>query len=610
MLLALAALAAATVQMSVDVDLRDAPRRIFHSKLTLPAHAGRQAFLYPRWIPGEHGPNGPIADLAGLRFSVGNSVLTWQRDPVDMFRILVDVPQGAREVQAQLDFLSPPPGQRGFSGGTSATAHLAVLSWNQVLLYPEGAAARDLQVRASVRVPSTWKIATALAIESAGEEKRFAPVSLEALVDSPVLAGALLREVPIGQAGVPHFLDIAGESEDTVRLPPELKARYDALVGQAQTLFGAHHYAAYHFLLTLSDSVAHFGLEHHQSSDDRVPERVFLDEELRLVRLARLLPHEFTHSWNGKYRRPAGLATADFQAPMKGELLWVYEGLTDWLGTVLAARSGLWTPEQARDFLAYDAATMQSHRGRAWRPLEDTAVAAQVLFPSRDDWSSWRRDTDFYLEGDLLWLEVDAILRERSNGAKSLDDFCQLFLGGKSGPPEVSPYGFDDIVAALQQVVAYDWKTHLSQRVRGFSLHPPLDGLTRTGWKLDWGPAPNTYYRALERAARLIDARGSIGALFDYDKALVVDVVPDSPADRAHVPPGSRVLAVNGRKYSEERLRDAIADTARGGRLELLLENAETIGTFPIDWRGGTRYPRLARDESKPDVLTRILAPR
>jgi predicted metalloprotease with PDZ domain len=599
-------------EMSLQVDLREAPRRIFHSRMRIPARPGQLALRYPKWIPGEHGPNGPIGDVAGLVFTASGKRLSWRRDSDDMFRILVDVPQGANEIEAQLDFISPPPETRGFSGGASASAHVAVLSWNQVLLQPEEAAPARMRVSASLRLPARWKFGTPLRSQGGGDVTSFAPVSLEELVDSPVLAGEFLHEIPIGPpGGAPHFVELAGESEDLLHVDPHLKSQWDALVAQAQLLFGAHHYRSYRFLLTLSDDLAHFGLEHHESSDDRVPERVLLDPDLRLSRLAGLLPHEFTHSWNGKYRRPQGLATGDYQKPMRGDLLWVYEGLTNYLGNLLAARSGLFTPDQARGALAFSADMMSAHRGRLWRPLADTAVAAQVLYGARDDWDAWRRDVDFYLEGDLLWLEADTMIREASKGERSLDDFCKRFHGGQSGMPAVEPYTLDDLVAALSQVASLDWAGFFRKRVFDVAPEPPLGGIERGGWKLVYGPEEPEFHKSYEKARKLIDLKASAGIVAtDEDRVLILDVVPGSPADKAGVPPGTRLAAVNGRKANGDRLRTAVAETARGGKLEFLVENAETYSMHVLDYKGGLRYPRLERDASRPDMLTRILSPR
>lgn len=350
------------------VDASDAPRKIFHARLTLPAAAGEMTLVYPKWIPGEHGPTGPVTDLAGLRFTAGGQTLAWRRDDVDMYALHFTVPPGATTVEVMLDYLSP-TAVEGFSSGASATAKMTVVSWNQMLLYPANSATDAVMFQASLKLPAGWKFGTALPVASqAGDTVEFAPANLTTLVDSPVITGQYYRAFDLSPGQTPsHEIDAAADSAAALEMPETLLNHYRQLVAETGALYGSRHYRDYHFLLSLSDYVAHFGLEHHESSDDRVDERTFTDETLRKL-AASLLPHEFTHSWNGKYRRPAGLATPNFQEPMKGELLWVYEGLTEYLGDILAARSGLWTPEQYRDNLARVAAYLSQRPGRTWRP--------------------------------------------------------------------------------------------------------------------------------------------------------------------------------------------------------------------------------------------------
>jgi predicted metalloprotease with PDZ domain len=599
--------------MLVEVDLTDAPRRLFHAHLVVPAKPGPLALVYPKWIPGEHMPSGPVVDVAGLVFRAGGVVLAWKRDDVDMYTIRLEVPQGATEVDVALDELSPPPGQEGFSAGASATANLALLSWNQVVFYPSGVEPRNYPVLASVKLPTGWTLSTALApLPHTGpdaERTSFAPCSLSRLVDSPVLAGAHLREVPLGTVGgAPHYLTVAAETASDTELLPQQKAAFEKLVAEANVLFGAHHYDSYRFLTTLSDSVAHFGLEHHQSSDDRVDGRTLVDPELFLAS-GTLWSHEYSHSWNGKYRRPQGLSPQYYQQPMKDDLLWVYEGLTQYLGDVLGARSGLSPGTTARDVIALEADDMQQHRGRVWRPLSDTAVEASLLYGARPDWEAWRRGVDFYEEGTLIWLEVDALIREKSKGSRSLDDFCKHFHGGKNGPPELKPYTFEDVVAGLNEVVPFDWRGLLEKRLSSLGADAPLYGIEAAGWKLAYGPEPSAVQRAREHRSKRVDVRASIGVTVDPKDGALIDVVPDSPAFKAGLGPAMHLVAVNGRKFSVDGLRAAIARSSTE-RIELLVENAETFRTYPLEYSGGPRYPHLERIPGKPDLLSAILAPR
>ncbi len=602
--------------IQIAVDLREAPRRIFHARLTIPAAPGPLTLEYPQWIPGEHEPSGPIADLAGVRFTAGGKPLAWRRDAVDMYAFHCQVPAGADSVEVTLDYLSPGGGE-GFSASPAATAQLAVLEWNLLVLYPQGSKSDALTYAASLRLPAGWKFGTALevAAESAGEIK-FQPVSLTTLVDSPVIAGAYFRAVELSPGETPaHQLDLAGDSAAAVAISPELVDRFKRLVTEAGALFGARHYRHYDFLLALSDYVHPFGLEHHQSSDNRAAERALHDPDLYLL-FAGLLPHEFVHSWNGKYRRPAGLATPDFQQPMRGELLWVYEGLTQYLGGVLAARSGLRTPEQYREHLAWVAAYLDQRPGRTWRPLADTAVAAQMLYGARPDWASWRRGVDYYDESDLIWLEADTIIRQRSHGARSLDDFCRQFYGGTSGAPVVVTYTFEDVVTALNEAAAYDWRNFFLTRLESNGPHAPLGGIEGGGWRLVYTDVVNEHLRSAEEATDVFDVRFSLGVILrhkenDKDDGKIIDVIPGSPAAQAGIGPGMKLIAVNGRQWSPVLVREAIR-SAKGGAepIELLVENAEYYKTYRLDYHDGERYPHLEREPGRPDVLEQILRAR
>ena len=594
--------------ITLELDAREAPRKIFHARLVFPASAGPMTLLYPKWVPGEHGPTGPITDLAGLEFRAGGRPVAWKRDPVDMYAISCEVPPGADAVEVRLDYLSP-AATTGFSSGASATPALAVVSWNTVLLYPAGTDSDRVTYAASIRLPEGWKFATALETERSDRDRiAFRPVSLTTLVDSPLLAGAYLKTHPLSDGPIAHRLNLASDAEGPLSIPSSQLDAYRRLVDETGALFGARHYRHYDFLLTLSDAVSHFGLEHHESSDDRVAERWLVDEEKRLAGGADLLPHEMVHSWNGKYRRPAGLAPGRFDQPMRGELLWVYEGLTQYLGSVLAARSGLWTLDQARQNAAITAAEMETTRGRTWRPLADTAVAAQLLYEARSDWAAWRRGVDYYPEGFLLWLEADTLIRRETRGAKSLDDFCRLFYGPPGGPPTVAPYTFADVTAALNRILPYDWNAFWKERLESTAPHAPLAGIAASGWRLTYGTSPSELLRAREGANKTADERFSIGILVNED-GFVPDVVPESAASKAGVGPGMRLVAVNGRRYTREGLRDAVAASGRQS-IELLVANGDFFRTYRLDYTGGLRFPQLERDETKTDLLTKILEPR
>ncbi len=595
--------------VKLEVDATDAPRKILHARLRFPASPGPLTLLYPKWLQGEHAPTGPIADLVGLKMSALGKPVAWQRDAEDMCAFHLEVPAGAEAVDVALDFLLP-PNNAGFSSGASATAQLLVLSWNYVVLYPKGAKAAEIQYAATLHLPDGWKYGTSLPLASAsGNGLEFSPVSLETLVDSPLIAGAHFRTVDLTPGATPsHALHIVADSAAALDLTPENRRNFSRLVAETGALFGARHYRDYHFLLTLSDHVAHFGLEHHESSDNRQPEKYLTDPDtLKLVAL--LLPHEMVHSWNGKYRRPAGLATPDFDTPLKTELLWVYEGLTDYLGNVLAARCGLWTDVTFREDLALNAAMLDHQAGRGWRPLADTTVAAQVLYPARSEGASARRSVDFYPEGDLIWLEVDALIRQATEGRRSLDDFCKKFLGGENGPPQVIPYSYEDVVSTLNEIAPHDWREFFQTRVYDPNPRAPLGGIEGSGWKLVYNDSLPEMLKIAETAKKFTDLSFSLGLKIKEDGA-ILDVIPGSPADEAGVGVAMKLVAVNGRRWKPELVRTAIkAAKTDAAPIELLVENQDYFKTCKVDYHGGERYPHLERDAAKPDLLTEILKP-
>jgi predicted metalloprotease with PDZ domain len=613
--LAAPALAANAPRVSLTVDATEAPRKIYHARMTIPASSGTLTLYYPKWIPGEHGPTGPIEALAGLRFTANGQILKWRRDLLDGWTIHVDVPAGAASVEAALDFISPPVTGGEYTGGPSATDKLAIINWNTMLLYPEGWTSDELIYEARLRLPAGWKFGTALPVASqTGEQPNgqplitFKPVSLTTLVDSPVNTGEYMRSVTLGES--PHVeLDIAADSAAALDAPPEVFEHYRQLVTQAQELFGTHHYREYHFLYTLSDHVAHFGLEHHESNDSRRPERALVDPDLRLTS-AGLLPHEFVHSWNGKFRRPADLATPDYEKPMRTDLLWVYEGLTEYLGDILSARSGLANPEQFRDALAMNAAELDHRSGRVWRNLQDTADGVPTMQDAPHEWQSWRRSLDYYEEEELNWLWVDTIIRQETHGKKSMDDFCHIFHGGQGEKPEVKTYTFGDVMDTLNQVAAYDWRGFWIERLTNHGPGAPLEGIERSGWKLVYDENESEQMRAWEIEHREINAKYSIG-LWLKDDGEIVDTIEGMPAALAGIGPGMKVVAVNGRRFSADILHDALrTGKASSAPLELLIENTGYYKTYKVDYHGGNKYPHLVRDESTRDVLSAIIKPR
>ena len=596
----------------IAVDLRDTPRHAFHAKLKFPVKPGPLTLVYPKWIQGEHAPTGPIVNLTGLKMLAGGKEVPWRRDDVDMFAFHLDVPQGAEMLEVSLDYLSPPPESSGSRDRSDATAKIAVLNWYLVTLYPQGRKTDDLTYEASLQLPAGWKYGTALPVaKETPEEIAFAPATLTTLIDSPVITGEYFRNIDLAPGQQPeHAMHIAADGPAALAASTSEVQHMRQLVAESGALFGARHYRRYDFLLALSDKMPPDGVEHHESSDNRTPETLFLDPDVHETQMD-LLAHEFTHSWNGKYRRPAGLVASDYQTPLKGDLLWVYEGLTQYYGVMLSARSGFWTPQRLREYLAATAAYLNDRPGRTWRDLQDTAISAQILYSAPVAGSSWRRSVDYYDEGTLIWLEADTIIRKESNRKKSLDDFCRKFHGGENSAPKVVPYTFADVVAAMNEVTPYDWTSFFTERLTTHGPGAPLGGVVNSGWKLVFTETMNEHQRSEEIVSQEVDVEYSLGfhvhATGGEESDRILDVIPGSPADKAGLAPGMHLLAVNGRRWTPELLRDAIKRAKNNKEpIELLAENNDYFQTFRVEYHGGEKYPHLEAIDGKTDVLAEI----
>jgi len=594
--------------ITLTLDATQAPEKILHTRMVMPVQPGPLTLYYPKWIPGEHAAAGPVGSVAGLKFMADGKVIPWRRDLLDVFTFHVEVPEGTQSLEADFDYIDS-----GGAFGGSATDKLVIVSWNQNLLYPAGVPAAEITYHPALRLPEGWKFGTALPQETTtGNEITFAPVALDRLVDSPVIAGEFYRAVDVTPPGEPihHEIDMVADSEAALAMSPEVRKDFTNLVAETGKLFGARHYRDYHFLLTLSNHVAHFGLEHHESNDSRAEERGVIAPQGKRG-LGGLLSHEFIHSWNGKFRRPADLSTPEFETPMKTDLLWVYEGLTDFLGNLLATRSGLWTPEQYHENLADTAADLGPGRpGRTWRPLEDTAdaVAGMAFGRGGGGWFNWRRGTDYYPEGDLLWLEVATLIHDQSHGQKSFEDFCHLFYGGPNDGPQLKTYTFQELVSSLNQVVPYDWAGFFHERLTSTSPEAPLGGIEAGGWKVEYSERPP------EGAGRGpfgggVNAAYSIGLRLGNDGG-VQDSIVGGLADKAGITSGMRVVAVNDRAFTPDLLHDALkAGTNSSQPIRLLVLSDDYYKTCTIDYHGGERYPHLVRLEGKADLLDEIAKP-
>jgi predicted metalloprotease with PDZ domain len=599
--------------MTLQVDLTDLDRKIFRARQALPVQPGPLTLYYPRWVPGHHSPTGEVVQLTGLQIESRGRRIAWTRDPLDTHAFHLEVPAGVDTLHLEFQFVSPlDPG----TGRVVSTPEILGLQWNTVVLYPAGHPASRIQVQPSVTLPAGWSFGSALELAGrSGDTLRFRPVSVETLVDSPLFAGRHYRQVELDpgarDAGRPPVrLHIVADQPAQLAAAPEHIAAHRALVEQADKLFGARHFAHYDFLLALSDSFGGIGLEHHQSSENGVKPTYFTEWAKPAVGRD-LLAHEYAHSWNGKFRRPADLTTPHFNVPMQTGLLWVYEGQTQFWGKVLAARSGLMSAADAREDLAAAAAWLDHRAGRSWRNLQDTTHEPIISRRGHRDWGSWQRGADYYDEARLIWLEADMLIREASQGQRSLDDFARAFFGVEPGRVAPLTYGFDDVVRALNRVQPHDWAGFLRQRLDTHERGAPMQGLARSGWRLAWSDKPSDFFKARETLTKAADFSHSLGITVATEGHKVSGVAWGSPAFDAGVAPASTLLAVNGRSYKPEWLKDVITEAkASGAPIELLLKSGELYRSVKLAYRGGLRYPTLQRIEGTPDRLSEMLAPR
>ncbi len=598
----------------LEVDATTISRKILSAHESFPVASTTEHtvdLVYPKWIPGDHAPTGPIADLVNLRFTADGKTLSWARDPVDMYRFHIPVPAGTSLLVADFTLVGAYVAGNDFAPGNTSTPVQGDVNWDQLVLYPADTAADRVTVAASIKLPERWSYATALPHPSQqGAAIHFDPVLLTTLIDSPLMCGSIMREFDITPKGVSqrHLLDLFEKSPEGLNVPPERIAAYRNLVSEAGAMFHSHHYASYHFLVE-AQSESSDGLEHHQSSDEQMPELGMVSPSFS-AEAGNLLAHEMIHSWNGKFRRPAGLATSDYQQPMVGDLLWVYEGLTSYWAEILATRAGLETSAQMKDRMALYQAEMDARSGRGWRNLQDVSRSAQLLYSAGEQWTNLRRSTDYYREGPLLWLQVDSLLREKSHGARSLDTFAADFFGPPDGVVAVKPYTYEELIAALNHVVAFDWNGLLQGNLLATR---PDSGFTRPGsGRMDCGLHRRAKPAAvdLEAISQQADLSTSIGLVIDPD-GTIIDLVPDSAAGRAGLAPAVKLMGVNHRVYSADLLRQAIVNAETSQQpIDLLTLTDGFYADFAVDYHQGLRSPHLSRIEGKPDLLTAIVQPR
>jgi predicted metalloprotease with PDZ domain len=597
--------------IQITADLSDAPRKIYHAEIDIPVSPGMVSLTTPEWIPGNHRPTGPVSDITGVVFTANGKPLTWRRDDQDLYQFHVTVPEGVTTLHAHLDCIVT----------SRVSQKLAVLEWEKLLLYPANTPVADIAIQPSVTVSKGWGIGTALTPTDGydpqhpkGGTTHYAATTVEQLEDSPVIAGEYFHEFALAPEVTPkHYIDVVSDMPEDSNLRPALLTELNNLVRETGAAYNSRHYHVYHLLLTLSDVAGGEGLEHGQSSDNGVGEKGFSDDAHQLAE-ADLLAHEFTHSWNGKYRRPFNLYQTDFAKMQQGSLLWVYEGMTQYLGNVLAARSGLKTQAQYRDLLAMSAANLDYKPGRQWRSTEDTAIAASILRGGNPAWSNWRRGQDYYQEGELFWLDADTLIRKQTNNKKSLTDFLHIFLakGGNTGPLIV-PYNREELIADLNQVVKYDWAGFMHERIDNVNPHADLEGIERGGYKLVFTDKPSASEHTMAatggRRASGVNVWYSLGFRVSSE-GVITDVRWGSPADKANLAPGAKLIAVNGNVYSADALRNAVREAkGKTDPIHLILQADTFVSTADIDYHDGERYPELQRIEGAPAYLDDITAP-
>ncbi len=597
--------------IQITADLSDAPRKLYHAEVDIPVTAGPVSLTTPKWIPGNHRPTGPVDEITGVVFTANGKVLPWRRDDEDLYQFHVTVPAGVTTLHAHLDCIVT----------ARISQKLAVLEWEKLLLYPANTPVKEIPIQPSVKVPTGWGIGTALTPTDgydpqhpSGGLTHFATTNVEQLEDSPIITGEYFHEFPLAPEVTPkHYIDVVADSPEDSQLRPALLSELNNLVRETGAAYNSRHYNVYHFLLTLSDVAGGEGLEHGQSSDNGVGEKGFSDPAHQLAE-SDLLSHEFTHSWNGKYRRPFNLYQDDFAKMQEGSLLWVYEGMTQYLGNVLAARSGLKSQEQYRDMLAASAANLDTKVGREWRSTEDTAIAASILRGGNPAWSNWKRGQDYYQEGELFWLDADTTIRKLTDNKKSLTDFLHIFLakGGNTGPLIVT-YKRDELIADLNQVVKYDWGTFIHDRVDAINPRADVAGIEQGGYKLVYTDKPTKSARTMASAGGRrgggIDVWYSIGLRVNND-GNIADVRWNAAADKARLAPGQKIIAVNGNIFSGDALKAAIKD-AKGKTepIHLILQGDTFVTNADIDYHDGERYPSLVRVDATPDYLDDITKP-
>jgi predicted metalloprotease with PDZ domain len=605
--------ASAAVTMRAEIDARDLAKSLLHAKISMPVSPGSVELWYPKWVPGVHGPVGPVRNIGEFKVtSADGKPIKWSRESHETSRFVCEVPAGVREIAIELDYICNQPTENTNGVDSYGTPTLGVINWNTCLVYPGGLPVRDITVDLTLILPDSWKYATALKTASHdANHVTFAPRDFESIVDSPLICGSHMTTIPLDkQTFKPAFLHVVGPDSAATEIKPELIQGYTRLFAEAGALFGGAPFETYHFLVVCSDDIPNIGLEHLESSLNAVDAKALADDDKIASWSGYLLPHEMAHAWCGKYRRPDHMTKPDYHTPLGLNMLWVYEGLDQHLGEVLCVRAGIWNLEDTRARHAFDISISRNTVGREWRSLEDTAVVAWELRARSRFWNTMRRAQDYYREGALLWLEIDAIIRTQSAGQKSLDDFCRNFFAVDPAKLPIAPFTLDELCASLNGVLEHDWKSFFTQRVSDVQAAYPLDFVESLGYHLEYTPKLPAYHKIEEKVGKYINALDSLGVSIGEDGYLRSTYTPGMPLANAGLSPRSKIAGVNGRTFSSDRMREAIRESVQKGGLELLVFDAEAYRTVQVPYRDGERYLSLVRDKDKPDLLESIYAPR
>jgi predicted metalloprotease with PDZ domain len=594
--------------IALSIDASDTRRGLYKVTQTIPVPAGMRTLtlLYPEWLPGNHAPRGPISLVSDIRFTANGKPLAWQRNPLDVYQIDVTVPDGVRSVTASFVHTSPITGSEG---RVTMTQEMLNLQWEKMSFYPAGHYTRRIAVEPRVTFPAGWQVFTALDGQRAsGDRVNWVRTDYQTLVDSPIFAGKYAQRWTIGEN---FYLDAVADKPSQLAIKPEHLKTFSHLVTESDLLFGGRPFDRYHFLLAMTDRMGGIGLEHQRSSENQYePDSLVKWDEMDWDR--NVIAHELVHAWNGKYRRPEGLWTADYRIPMQNSLLWVYEGQTQFWGWVLAARSGLQKKDTVLGMFAAAAATYsEGQPGREWRSVADTTYDPIISARRPIPYSSLQRSEDYYVEGALVWLEADQIIRKGTNGARGLDDFARAFFSATPGDLGQRTYDFDEVVRTLNGVYGHDWASFLDTRLRQPNQPSPLRGIEAAGYRLVWKDTPNLYDKGRYDHGKTTNLMYSLGLALD-NTGKVTSTLWDGPAFDAGIVNGAQVVAVNGEAYTKDVLTQAITAAKGSGKppIQLLVKRGERYDTVPIAYHGGLRWPWLEKVGAGEQGLDRLLAAR